>query len=145
MPLHLIKLCVGAQTIGDLEAFVAERILARRQRGEPELSWHITRIAPKRSAELLDGGSLYWVIKGRVAARQSLAGIETFVDTDGIGRCRLELEPRVVAVAPRPCRAFQGWRYLTEADRPPDLGLGHDHGADMPEDLRRTLCELGLL
>lgn len=145
MPLHLIKLCVGAQTIGDLETFVEERILVRRRRGEPELSWHITRIAPRRAAELLDGGSLYWVIKGRVSARQNLYAIEPFVDSDGIGRCRLELAPQVIAVAPRPCRAFQGWRYLADTDRPPDLDLGRDHGTEMPEDLRRTLCELGLL
>jgi hypothetical protein len=145
MPLHLIKLCVGAQTIGDLESFVAERILARQRRGEPEFSWHITRITPRRSAELLDGGSLYWVIKGRVAARQSLFAIKPFVDSDGVGRCRLELVPQVIAVAPRPCRAFQGWRYLADRERPPDLDLGHNHGSEMPEDLRRTLCELGLL
>jgi hypothetical protein len=145
MALHLIKLCVGVQKIGELEAFVAERVAGRRLRGEPEISWHVTRIAPRRAEELLDGGSIYWVIKGQIAARQSLVGITPFVDTDGVGRCRLELAPQVVAVAPRPYRAFQGWRYLTDRDRPPDIGLGHDVGADMPDDLRKTLYELGLL
>ncbi|MGO9685582.1 MAG: DUF1489 family protein, partial [Beijerinckiaceae bacterium] len=130
MPLHLIKLCVGAQTIGDLESFVAERILARRRRGEPEIASHVTRITPRRSAELLDGGSLYWVIKGRVAARQSLLSIEPFVDSDGVGRCRLVLEPRVIAVAPRSCRAFQGWRYLAERARPPDLDSRSDRRSE---------------
>jgi hypothetical protein len=145
MPLHLVKLCVGAQTIGELEAFVAERAASRRRRKETEISWHVTRVVPRRAAELLDNGSLYWVIKGRIAARQSLIGIEPFVDTDGIGRCRLELEARVVPVMPRTCRAFQGWRYLADRDKPPDLDAGAAHGAAMPEDLRRTLCELGLL
>jgi hypothetical protein len=145
MPLHLVKLCVGAQTIGELEAFVAERAASRRQRRETEISWHVTRVVPRRAAELLDNGSLCWVIKGRIAARQSLIGIEPFVDSDGIGRCRLELAARVVPVMPRACRAFQGWRYLADRDKPPDLDDASDHGATMPEDLRRTLCELGLL
>jgi hypothetical protein len=145
MPVHLIKLAVGAQTIGDLEGFVAERVASRRLRGETPISWHITRIVPRRTADLLDGGSLYWVIKGRIAARQRLIGVEPFVDSDGVGRCRLELDSQVVAVAPRTCRAFQGWRYLADGDKPADLDLRSDHGAEMPEDLRRTLCELGLL
>jgi len=144
MALHLIKLCVGAQNIGDLESFVAERAATRRRRGEPAISWHVTRVTPRRVAELLDGGSLYWVIKGRIAARQSLLAVKPFVDTDGVGRCRLELEARVVAVMPRPCRAFQGWRYLADRERPPDA-RGSGHLADMPEELRQTLCELGLL
>ena len=76
MPVHLIKLAVGAQTIGDLEGFVAERVASRRLRGETPISWHITRIVPRRTADLLDGGSLYWVIKGRIAARQRLIGVE---------------------------------------------------------------------
>jgi hypothetical protein len=144
MALHLIKLSVGVQTIGELEAFVMERVAARRQRGEPEISWHITRIAPRRAEELLDGGSIYWVIKGQIAARQSLVGIEPFVDTDGVGRCRLELAPQVIAVVPRPYRAFQGWRYLADRDRPPDIDSVHG-AANLPEELRRTLHELGLL
>lgn len=144
MPLHLLKLSVGAQNIGDLESFVEARVAAQRQRGEPAISWHVTRVVPRRSVELLDGGSIYWVIKGRIAARQSLVAIKPFIDSDGIGRCRLELAAEVVAVAPRPCRAFQGWRYLADKERPPDLATD-DHGAQMPEELRQALGELGLL
>ncbi|WP_158815055.1 DUF1489 family protein [Methylocapsa sp. S129] len=144
MALHLIKLCVGAESIEDLEEWIAERIAERRKRGERQLSLHVTRMAPKRGAELLDGGSLYWVIRGQVAARQELKDIETFMDADGIGRCRLWMQPQVTPVLPRPYRPFQGWRYLAAKDAPPDL-RGRGDVADMPEALRRELSGLGLL
>src|SRR5579871_6291791 len=144
MTLHLIKLCVGAESIEDLEEWIAERVAERRRRGEPQLSLHVTRMTPKRGAELLDGGSLYWVIRGQVAARQRLEEIEPFTDAEGIGRCRLWMEPLVTPVLPRPYRPFQGWRYLPAKDAPPDL---HAQGevAEMPEELRRELSGLGLL
>ena len=145
MPLHLIKLCVGAESIADLEEWVAERVAERRRRGGAARSQHITRMVPKRMAELLDGGSLYWVIKGQLAARQTLLDIEPFVDVDGIGRCRLWLAPEVKPVSPRPYRAFQGWRYLVDKDAPADLSEAGAGAADMPEALRRELGELGLL
>jgi len=145
MALHLIKLCVGAESIADLEEWIAERIAERRRRGEAEIHAHVTRMVPKRAAELVDGGSLYWVIKGLISARQRLTAIEPFVDRDGIGRCRLALEPKVVAVAPRPMRAFQGWRYFAAEDAPPDLAAAGAGAAAMPEELRRALGELGLL
>jgi hypothetical protein len=144
MPLHLIKLCVGAESIEDLEEWIAQRIAERKKRGEKQLSLHVTRMAPKRGAELLDGGSLYWVIRGQVAARQALRDIETFTDEQGIGRCRLWMEPRVTPVLPRPYRPFQGWRYLPAKDAPPDL-RGRSGIAEMPEELRRELSGLGLL
>ena len=93
---------------------------------------------------MLDGGSLYWVIKGQVAARQRLEAIETFTDKDGIGRCRLWMEPNVTPVLPRPYRPFQGWRYLNPKDAPPDLRASSGI-AEMPEELRRELSGLGLL
>jgi hypothetical protein len=144
MALHLIKLCVGAESIEDLEQWIAERLAERRKRRERQLSLHVTRMTPKRVAELLDGGSLYWVIRGQVAARQELADLETFTDEEGIGRCRLWMEPTVIPVLPRPYRPFQGWRYLTPKDAPPDL-RGRGDIADMPEELRRELSGLGLL
>jgi hypothetical protein len=144
MPLHLIKLCVGAESIEDLEEWIAQRIAERKKRGEKQLSLHVTRMAPKRGTELLDGGSLYWVIRGQVAARQALRDIETFTDEQGIGRCRLWMEPRVTPVLPRPYRPFQGWRYLPAKDAPPDL-RGRSGIAEMPEELRRELSGLGLL
>lgn len=143
MPLHLIKLCVGADSIADLEAWVEERVRGRLAKRESPRSLHVTRMVPTRAAEIVDGGSLYWIIKGQLAARQQVLEIEPFVDVDGIGRCRLWLDPEVVKVAPRPFRAFQGWRYFQAKDAPFDLGT--TGAAEMPEDLRRTLGELGLL
>ena len=143
MPLHLIKLCVGADSIADLEEWVEQRVRERKAKREAPRSLHVTRMVPTRAAEIVDGGSLYWVIKGQLAARQKVLQIEPFVDTDGIGRCRLWLAPQVVKVAPRPFRAFQGWRYLQDKDAPYDLGASG--AAEMPEELRRTLGELGLL
>lgn len=145
MPLHLLKLCVGAESIADLEGWIAERLAAQQKRGETPEQFHTTRMVPKRADEIVAGGSLYWVIKGQVAARQKLLEIRPFTDTDGIGRCHLVLEPKVVPVHPRPCRPFQGWRYLPDKDAPADLGKGSGAIAEMPEELRRELRELGLL
>ncbi len=145
MPLHLIKLCVGADSLEDLRSWMASRMREAKQRGAPARHAHVTRMAPKRADELIDGGSLYWVIKGQIGARQTLVGVEPFGDADGIGRCKLWLDGEVVPVAPRPMRAFQGWRYYEPKDAPPDLdGRGAGVSA-MPEGLRRELAALGLL
>ena len=122
MPLHLIKLAVGCDFVKELKSWVAERMRTAKQKGLPRHHIHITRMTPKRDEELLAGGSLYWVIRGEIAAREKIIAIEPFRDRDGIGRCRLVMQPKVVAVLPRPMRAFQGWRYFTEDAAPPDLG-----------------------
>ena len=117
----------------------------RKRRLSPE-HMHRTRMVPKRSEELRDGGSLYWVIRGEIAAREKIIALEPFRDKDGIGRCRLVMQPKVIAVSPRPMRPFQGWRYLTDDAAPPDLGKAAEKGvAAMPEPLRRELRDLGLL
>jgi hypothetical protein len=145
MPLHLLKLCVGAESIADLEGWIAARIADKKRRGLDPEQFHTTRMVPKRADELVDGGSLYWVIKGQVSARQKLLEIRPFTDDEGIGRCNLVLEPIVVPVLPRPCRPFQGWRYLAPRDAPEDLAQGAGAIAEMPEELRRQLRDLGLL
>lgn len=145
MTLHLIKLCVGADTIDDLREWVAERSLQAIAAGLEPHSFHTTRMVPKRRDELLDGGSLYWVIKGQVQARQRLTDIETFTDGEGIGRCRLMLGPEVVETALQPRRAFQGWRYLKDSEAPRDLSSLAGDGGELPLELRRELAELGLL
>ena len=144
MPLHLIKLCVGAESLDDLRQWTAARFREAGGRGQKLRHAHVTRMVPKR-AEDLAGGSLYWVIKGQIAARQALLGIEPFMDADGIGRCRLWLDEQIVAVAPRPMRPFQGWRYYEAKDAPPDLDETQAGIAEMPEALRRELAALGLL
>jgi hypothetical protein len=145
MALHLIKLCVGCDSVRELEQWIRERLRAKRKRGEPREHVHTTRMAPKRAAELIDGGSLYWVIRGELACRQRLRDVRPIVDRDGISRCRLVLDPKVVLVRPRGWRAFQGWRYLEAKDAPDDLDRAAPGIAIMPEPLRRELRELGLL
>jgi hypothetical protein len=145
MALNLIKLCVGAETIADLEAWIALRRKSKSGLDAQAIHAHVTRMAPKRADELLDGGSLYWVIKGQLCARQTLIGIEPFVDSAGVKRCALQLDDKVVPVRPRPCRAFQGWRYLAENDAPPDLARLGEALDELPEELRRELSELGLI
>ena len=145
MALHLIKLCVGADSIEDLRDWVSRRSLIAIAAGLEPHSSHTTRMVPKRIEEIVNGGSLYWVIKGQVSARQRLIDIRPFTDGEGIGRCHLVMEPVVVPVEPRPFRPFQGWRYLQDKDAPRDIdGRSGDLGV-MPEQMRRELAELGLL
>ncbi len=145
MPLHLLKLCVGADSVADLEGWIAVRLAEQRRAGQAAEQRHTTRMVPKRLADLLDGGSLFWVIRGQVAARQRLLDVRPFTDGDGIGRCHLVLDPAVVAVETRPCRPFQGWRYLDALAAPRDAGgLGPEMSA-LPDALRRELRDLGLL
>jgi hypothetical protein len=146
MPLHLIKLAVGCESVKELKGWVAERMATAKKKGLPLRHVHVTRMTPKRDGEILAGGSLYWVIKGEIAAREKIIAIEPFRDKDGIGRCRLVMQPRVFAVSPRPMRPFQGWRYLTEDAAPPDLTKSSAASvAAMPEPMRRELRDLGLL
>ena len=139
----MLKLCVGCDSIADLEAWIVEK--RRRVRSGTDEHLHTTRMVPKRGAELVDGGSLYWVIKGQLACRQQLLAVRPFTDGEGIGRCHLVLRPEVVAVDPRPVRPFQGWRYLDDDDAPGDLGPAGMGLHALPEPLRRELVELGLL
>ena len=139
MVLHLIKLSVGAESIEDLAQWQAGRL---KKTGA---LMHTTRMVPKRIAEIVAGGSIYWVIKGVIRARQRPTEIRPFTDKDGIGRCHLVLDPALMPVRPTPRRAFQGWRYLKAEDAPPDLPKGAAGDDEMPEELRVTLSELGLL
>ncbi|MDT2022705.1 DUF1489 family protein [Methylocella sp. CPCC 101449] len=145
MALHLIKLSVGAESIRDHEEWVQQRMAAKKKAGEPQEHTHRTRMVPKRVAELLDGGSMYWVIKGQVSARQKLIDVRPFTDDQGISRCFIVMEPDVIPIMPRPCRPFQGWRYLKDNEKPEDVTAGFGELAQMPEELRRELRELGLL
>ena len=145
MPLNLIKLAVGCESIKELKGWVAERMQTARKKGLPLHHIHITRMTPKRVEEILAGSSLYWVIRGEIAAREKIIAIEPFRDRDGIGRCRLVMQPKVIAVMSRPMRPFQGWRYFAQADAPPDLKSAGAGVAAMPEPLRRELRDLGLL
>lgn len=147
MALHLIKLCVGTDSIEDLAAWQIERLAQRRKAGEkkPRL-FHRTFQSPKRRTELLAGGSLYWVIKGIVQVRQPLLDITEGTKEDGTACCLLILDNALVPVRPVPRRAFQGWRYLDGDDAPEDLRRGSSSDiVAMPQKLRKQLAELGLL
>ncbi len=144
-PLHLLKLCVGADSIRDLEDWIEENRILHQRLGRDYQQRHTTRMVPKRMAEIIGQGSLYWVIKGQVSARQLIADVQPFTDADGIGRCHLVLAQPVIPVEPRPCRPFQGWRYLTAKDAPRDLAARGEGAADMPEEMRRELAVLGLI
>lgn len=145
MPLHLIKLSVGCDSVQDLEDWIKQKLKERKRRGQKAERFHTTRMVPKRAEELLEGGSLYWVIRGEITCRERLLDIRPFVDRDGIGRCRLVLDGKLILVEPRPWRPFQGWRYLQARDAPRDLECAAPGAAMMPEPMRRELRELGLL
>ena len=112
--------------------------------GLPEETTHTTRMVPTRKDELLDGGSLYWVIKGKIQARQHLLDIRPFTDEAGIKRCDLVMEPRLILTRYQPKRPFQGWRYLKVDEAPADMRVAGE-AASMPDAMRRDLTELCLL
>src|SRR5471030_1093817 len=145
MPLHLIKLSVGTDSVADLEDWIALKLKAQKKRGKKPERIHTTRMVPKRAEELIDGGSIFWVIKGQIMCRERILVIRPFTDKDGIGRCRLVLDPKCILVEPRPRSAFQGWRYLEDKEAPRDLSRVAPGASRMPEQMRRELRELGLL
>jgi len=146
MTLHLVKLCVGATSIEDLAAWQQSRLDREPESNRPPRLFHTTFQTPKRQAELLEGGSLFWVIKGLIQARQRLIGFEDGTKEDGSPCCLLLLDPAIVPVRPGPRRPFQGWRYLTAADAPADLATGAADGVGaMPPRMRKDLAELGLI
>lgn len=140
MALHLIKLCVGISQFEELAAWQQNR-----QRKDGVLQ-HITRMTPRRGDELLAGGSIYWVIKGHIQARQKLLELRPVTGSDGIAYCALILDAKLVRTQPHPRRPFQGWRYLKAEDAPRDLGKGRARGKnEMPPEMRAELMALGLL
>ncbi len=139
---NLIKLCVGADSIEDLADWVKIRATENKERGLGPVHDHVTRMFPKRREALLDGGSLYWVIKGVVRARQQIVDLKPVTGADGISRCAILLAPRLMETESQPRRAFQGWRYLDHGDAPGDLT---DSAKGTPPALKAALAELGLL
>ena len=142
MTLHLIKLSVGTDSIEDLAGWQTERLAQMKAAGDKKPTlFHRTGQKPKRDTDLLDGGSIYWVIKGVIQARQKLLGFGEGVRPDGRACTLILLQRELVPVRPTPRRAFQGWRYLEPKDAPPDLST-LDAG-EVPEDLAKRLREMG--
>ncbi len=142
-PLHLLKMAVGVASLDELRQLRAQRI--KRLGG----SWVYTRNQPRRAEAVLAGGSLYWVIRGQIRVRQRITGFKSERDDKGRAYCLIGVHPELVPTQWRPWRPFQGWRYLTAADAPPDLaGSAGSPGAKsgaMPERLLAELRALGLL
>lgn len=140
--LHLIKLSVGPRDVAQLRQIQAQRAVS-----DAPLR-HRTRMAPKRRAEILDGGSIFWVVAGFVQVRQRITDIIEDCWEDGSACCGLVLDPQLVPVEARAVKAFQGWRYLDPAEAPADVAAGTEtvRGLDkLPEALRAALREARLI
>ena len=148
MTVNLIKLCVGVsdvtQLIQEHERLVRQAL--KRKTKKPVEDHHWTRMRPKRDEEVLDGGSLFWVIRGTIRVRHRILRLDDVTDADGQAYCAIIYDPKVILVEPRPRRAFQGWRYLDPDEAPPDLAhTSAGSIVSMPPKLRKQLAELGLL
>ena len=138
--IHLVKLCVGAEGVEDLIHW-QKRPEAQGPDGLPR---HITRMWPKRAEELLAGGSLYWVFKGVILARQRVVRLDELRGSDGVLRCGLVLAPEITRTEPAPRRPFQGWRYLDPAQAPRDIRPGTASEPALPPTLAAALADLGV-
>lgn len=137
---HLVKLSVGSDSVDRMIDWQRRRSGQRRD----GRYYHLTRMRPKREADILAGGSLYWVIQGVILARQEITALEEMTGDDGIRRCAIFLAPEVIRVAATPKRPFQGWRYLDPKNAPPDLGATRPDESDLPPKLLAALADIGV-
>ena len=138
---HLIKLSVGTDSVESLATWQQMRA-AERPDGLPR---HVTRMWPRREDEILAGGSIYWVIKGVIQCRQRILRLDKVTGEDGINRCAIILDPELIRTANAQRHPFQGWRYLTAADAPPDLSNAARTEEPLPAELAGALAEIGVL
>ncbi len=139
--INLIKLSVGTENVEGLEQWHTSK-QAQTADGLPR---HVTRMWPKREAEILNGGSIYWVIKGSIQCRQRVLRLDEVIGSDGIRRCAIVLEPKLVRTQSSLKRPFQGWRYLQTEDAPMDLPKGRENEEAIPIELNQALAEIGVL
>ncbi len=146
MTLHILKLCVGVDSVEELASWQRRHLAALKKAGPGAELMHVTRQTPRREGFSPGVSSLYWVIGGYIRARQGITALREVRGEDGIMRCGLALDPELTPVTPVPRRAFQGWRYLAATEAPADLtsGAADDH-ATMPPAMRRDLTELRLI
>ena len=145
MTVNLIKICVGIDTVRQLEEQRNLRRAKLGRKGIEPFDVHVTRNMPRRAADVLDGGSLYWVIRRQIRVRQRILRLEEVRDEEGARRCALIMDTELIRTEPRAFRPFQGWRYFTVEDAPNDLAGAGDDSDDMPETMRRELQSLGLI
>ncbi len=142
--LNLLKLSVGTESVAGLADWHKRVRPRNKAAGFGDIITHTTRMWPRREAELLDGGSMYWVIKGLVLARQPIIELQERIGEDGIRRCAIVLAPELIRTTPQPRRPFQGWRYLKAEDAPADLG-DFEGDEPLPPHLAAELAGLGVL
>ena len=146
MPVHLLKLAVGVESIDHLRERQKERIADHKAAGGGPVLRVLTRNTPRRAEELIaEGGSIFWVIKGRVLVRQEIISVEPATEHDGAPRCAIHMDPDLIRVRSRRFRPFQGWRYLEDANAPSDLLSGVRVEAEPPEEMGEELRNLGLI
>ena len=145
MTIHLVKLCVGCDTVQDLRDWQRQRPKDLKRARKPAELFHRTLQTPKRRDEVLEGGSLYWVIKGFILVRQRILDLRPARKDDGTPCCAIVYDVELVATQPQARRAFQGWRYLPAADAPADLRVVEDDGGEIPHAMRADLRELRLI
>jgi hypothetical protein len=138
---NLIKLSVGTEDVAGLAAWHAQKQVQTAD-GFPR---HVTRMWPKREVEILNGGSIYWVIKGVIQARQKILRLDEVIGGDGIRRCAIVCDTPLIRVAATPKRAVQGWRYLAPLDAPIDLPEGREDEEPLPTELSEALAAIGVL
>ncbi|PVA09392.1 DUF1489 domain-containing protein [Pelagivirga sediminicola] len=139
--LNLVKLSVGTANVEDLIAWQA----TGRARGADGLPRHVTRMWPRRAAELLEGGSIYWVIQGVLQCRQGILRLDELIGQDGIRRCAIVLDPQIIRTATAQKRPFQGWRYLPGSKAPADLAAARAGEDALPANLSAALADIGVL
>jgi hypothetical protein len=142
--MHIIKLCVGVNTLEELESYRNERAHWWGADYGEEVHVHRTRTMPKRAGEIVGQGSIYWVISGIVRCRQPILRLAEASDAEGKACCDIIMAPDLIKTVPRPKGPFQGWRYLAPKDAPPDLDGRADEGGGAPE-IAEELARLGLL
>lgn len=145
MTLHLIKLSVGVDDVDHLARIQAQRLADARRQGVAAELKHVTRNTPRQTDAILDGGSIYWVIRGLIRARQRIVAIRPFDRRDGRLACALVLNPKLVRTELRSFRPFQGWRYLAAASAPPDAPAGRGATGEVPAAMAEELKQLGLI
>ncbi len=139
--INLIKLSVGTETVEGLEEWQS----TKRAQTTDGLPRHVTRMWPKRETEILNGGSIFWVIKGAIQCRQKILRLDEVIGEDGIRRCAIVSEPKLIRTQSSLKRPFQGWRYLKVEDAPIDLPEGRAQEEELPLELNQALAEIGVL
>ena len=137
MTIHMVKLCVGVENIDDMIEWQA------RQMQTLPNPIHRTRAYPKQAEDMLNGGSIYWVVKRAIRFRQRIIDIRKVDDEEGRSLCELHFDPDIIQTYAQPKRPFQGWRYLKPGDAPRDLKSGKS-AEDIPADLDEALKAAGV-